>query len=72
MLTIKPETCAGKVALLNSEGESVGSGFARASLHMPGYVTVVCVEDHADGTKTSFAVRVPADWATELRKKGMN
>lgn len=66
MLTIKPETRAGEVALLNNEGELVGTGCARASRRLPGYVSIICVEDHTDGTKTSFAVRVPANWWAEL------
>jgi hypothetical protein len=66
MLTVKPDTRAGDLILLNDKGDPVGTGIARASLALPGYVTLILVEEKPDGKKESWAFRVPANWPAEL------
>lgn len=68
MLTIKPDTRAGGLILLNEDGDPVGIGIARASRNLPGYVTVVATEDKPDGTKFTYALRLPCDWLCELAR----
>lgn len=66
MITVKPDTLEGGLILLNDDGDPIGIGFARASQLLPGYVSLVLSVDHPDGMRTSFALRVPASWLTEL------